>query len=307
MAWTSILPSLLVTWREGFEATLVVGLVLACLYKANQSYLNSWVYGGVAAGLGGSVLFGSGLTWGIEGITQAYPQYEEMIEPLLEGILGTIAIAMLSWMLLWMTQQSRSLKAEIETSLHTALTQNRQAGIAVFTLVSIAVLREGFETVVFLLSYFQEGIAPWLGGILGLALAILFGILIFQGGIKINIRLFFQIMGMILLLIIAGLVLSALAHFDSAYTQWVAFHSLTSSGCFSTASSCLLGPLVWDGSQILPDHGFPGLLLKALFGYREHLYLVQIAAYLLFLTLVGSLYFWTLYQQELPKKTLTPS
>ncbi|MDJ1173715.1 FTR1 family iron permease [Roseofilum capinflatum] len=292
MDWTAALPTLLVTLREGFEAALVVGLILACLYKAKQTHLNPWVYGGIGLGLVGSVLVGLLLTWGIEALSVAYPQYETVIKPLLEAVFGTIAIVMLSWMLLWMTQQSRSLKTEIETSLSQALQQNSRAGWAVFTLVLIAVLREGFETVIFLLSYFQEGFAPWFGGAIGLSLAIVLGLLIFQGSIQINIRLFFQIMGLLLLLIIGGLLLSALIHYDIALYRWVHLHPQAQSLCINPSeSSCILGPRVWDTSAILPDRQFPGILLKALFGYRQHLYLVQAVSYLMFITLMGGLYF----------------
>lgn len=295
MDWTAALPTFFVTLREGFEAALVVGLILACLYKAKQTHLNPWVYGGIALGLVGSIVVGLLLTWGIEAFSLAYPQYETVIKPLLEAVFGTIAIVMLSWMLLWMTQQSRSLKTEIETSLSQALLQDSDAGWAVFTLVLIAVLREGFETVVFLLSYFQAGFVPWLGGAIGLSLAIGLGLLIFQGSIQINIRLFFQIMGLLLLLIIGGLLLSALIHYDIALYLWVDLHPQAQSLCFNPSeSSCILGPRVWDTSSILPDRQFPGILLKALFGYRQHLYLVQAISYLMFITLIGGLYFRTL-------------
>jgi high-affinity iron transporter len=303
MDWTAALPTFFVTLREGFEAALVVGLILACLYKAKQTHLNPWVYGGIVLGLIGSVVVGLLLTWGIEGLSVAYPQYEKVIKPLLEAVFGTIAMGMLSWMLLWMTQQSRSLKTEIETSLSQALVQDSGAGWAVFTLVLIAVLREGFETIVFLLSYFQQGLVPWLGGAMGLSLAIALGILIFQGGIQINIRLFFQIMGLLLLLIIGGLLLSALANYDTALDRWVDLHPQAQFLCFNLSdSSCILGSRVWDTSAILPDRQFPGILLKALFGYRQQLYALQAVAYLMFITFMGGLYFRTLNQSS--RKTI---
>jgi len=306
MDWTAALPTFFVTLREGFEAALVVGLILACLYKAKQTHLNPWVYGGIALGLVGSVLVGVVLTSTIEWLSVAYPQYEKVIKPLLEAIFGTIAIGMLSWMLLWMTQRSRSLKTEIESSISEMLDQDAGAGWAVFTLVLIAVLREGFETVVFLLSYLQQGGVPWFGGAMGLSLAIALGILIFQGGIKINIRLFFQIMGLLLLLIIGGLLLSALIHYDIALYRWVNLYPQAQFLCFNASeSSCILGPKVWDTSALLPDRQFPGILLKALFGYRQQIYLVQAVSYLMFMTLTGGLYFRTLNQTSSPKKPRT--
>jgi high-affinity iron transporter len=122
--------------------------------------------------------------------------------------------------------------------------------------------------------------------------------LLFKWGVKINIRLFFQVMGVLLLLIVAGLVVSALKHFDGAVASLAQINP-QSDLCFyyerfSKEPSCILGPRVWDTSNILPDRRFPGVVLKALFGYREKLYLVQAVAYVVFLLTVGGLYFRSL-------------
>lgn len=84
-----------------------------------------------------------------------------------------------------------------------------------------------------------------------------------------------------------------LAQLDPSFSQW----------CFLSGDSCILGPLVWDGSTILPDKTFPGIILKALFGYRQNLYLVQLIVYLVFLLTVGTLYFKSLSPSS-PQKFL---
>ncbi|MBC6478031.1 MAG: FTR1 family iron permease [Hormoscilla sp. GM7CHS1pb] len=292
MDLTSALPTFLITLREGVEAALVVGIVLACLKKAEQSQLNPWVYGGIAVGIVASALVGILFSWGMASLTASYPQYEEVIEDSLEGGFSLVAIALLSWMLVWMTQQARTMKAEVAGAVKTAIEQDN-AGWGIFTLILIAVLREGFEAVSLVLAYFQSGLVPAVGAIAGVVMAAIIGLAIFKLGVKINIRAFFQVMGVLLLLIVAGLVISALAHLDVVVSQLAQMNSqagLCFYGDLATNSSCVLGPMVWDASSILPQKQFPGILLKILFGYREQMYTVEAVGYLLFLVTVGGLY-----------------
>jgi len=299
MDFSSALPTFVITLREGVEAALVVGIVLACLKKAAMSRLNQWVYAGVGVGIAASALVGVLFSWVIKTLGTANPKYTPVVEPLLEGVFSVIAIAMLSWMLIWMTKQARFLKTDVEDSVTTALKQNANGGWGVFTLILIAVLREGFETVLFIAANFQQGLVPALGAVGGLTGAVGVGFMLFKWGVKVNIRRFFQVMGILLLLIVAGLVMSALKHFDDAVGSLAQIDRQSEALCFyyerfTKDPSCILGPRVWDTANILPDDKFPGIVLKALFGYREKLYLVQVAAYVVFLTTVGGLYFRSL-------------
>jgi len=299
MNFSAALPTFVITLREGVEAALVVGIVLALLKKAKQSKLNSWVYAGVGVGIAASALVGMLFSVVIQTLGTANPKYTPVVEPLMEAVFGVVAIAMLSWMLIWMTRQARFLKAEVEGTVTAALKQDNGAGWGVFSLVFIAVLREGFETVLFIAANFQQGFFPAVGAIGGLITAIAIGFLLFQWGIKINIRLFFQIMGVLLLLIVAGLVVSALAHFDTAVATLAKLDRHSESLCFyyehfTRNPSCILGPRVWNTSKVLPDEQFPGIVFKALFGYRDDLFLVQAISYVAFLVTVGGIYFRSL-------------
>lgn len=299
MDFSAAIPTFVITLREGVEAALVVGIVLACLNKAQQNHLNSWVYAGVGGGIVASTLVGILFNWVTQTLTVANPKYTPVVSPLLEGVFSIVAIAMLSWMLIWMTQQAKNLKTEVEGNITTALQQNNNAGWGVFSLIFIAVLREGFETVLFIAANFQQGIITVFGAVAGLAGAVGIGVLLFKWGVKINIRLFFQVMGVLLLLIVGGLVVSALKHFNEAAASLAEIDPQYGSLCFysesfANDSSCILGAKIWDGSNILPDHKFPGVVLKALFGYRQKLYLVQVIAYLGFLITVGGIYFRSL-------------
>ncbi|MEG4211360.1 FTR1 family protein [Microcoleus sp. S13_B4] len=296
MNFSEAVPTFVITLREGVEAALVVGIVLACLKKAEQSHLNSWVYAGIAAGIAASGFVGVLFNGLLAALSTSEQPYAPVIKQLLEGVLGIVAIAMLSWMLIWMTQQARFLKAEVEGAVTAALTENSNAGWGVFGLIFIAVLREGFETVIFVTAQFQQGLSPALGALGGLTGAAIIGALLFKWGVKIDIRLFFKFMGILLLLIVAGLAVSALKHFDQAAGILSQMNSNDGAICFyydrsARIHSCILGPMVWNAVEILPDRQFPGVILKALFGYRDRLYLVQAIGYITFLATIGNLYF----------------
>lgn len=294
-------PTAIVTLREGVEASLVVGIVLACLNKAEKPQLYKSVFGGVMAGLVGSILIGSFLGLGLQQLQYAMPNAQGLLKPILGILFGSVAIIMLSWMLLWMTRQARSLKSDINQTVKSALT-SEAAGLSIFSLVCIAVLREGFETVLFLFTQPQTLGSSLLGVGLGLLGATLIGFGLFRWGIRINLGLFFQVMGVLLLLIIAGLVVSFCRNIDIAFAALSQLSSLPLDLCFGFGQSCVLGPLIWDASQNLPDKQLPGVILKVLLGYRDRIYLVQLLAYALFWLVIGSRYFRSLNQPMPPKK-----
>ncbi|NDJ19606.1 FTR1 family iron permease [Myxacorys almedinensis] len=300
MDWSPAIPTFLITLREGVEAALVVGIVLACLRQAKQPQLIPYVYFGIVAGLVASVGVGGVPFQVLHQVENAKSPDMVVMRQLLEAGLGILAIAMLSWMLIWMTRQARSLKAEIEGSVQSAVAGNGVAAWGIFSLIATAVLREGFETVLFLTAQFQTGWTPILGAIAGVVGAIIIGVLLFKWGIKINLKQFFQVMGTLLLLIVSGLVISVLRHLDAAAIAFVQLHPQFASLCWSAAPTCLLGALVWDAHAVLPDKEFPGIILKTLFGYRETLYLVQAIGYFLFLGLVGRLYFRSFNSPKAP-------
>jgi high-affinity iron transporter len=306
--FSSALPTFVITLREGVEAALVVGIVLACLKKAKQSHLNIWVYVAIAAGVAASGIVGVVLSQAAQALSQSQNPYAATLELFLEAIFGLVAIVMLSWMLIWMTKQARFMKAQVEGAIDRAMATN--AGWGVFTLVFVAILREGFETVLFIVAKFQQGLIPSLGSAAGLTVAAGIGALLFKWGIKINIRRFFQVMGVLLLLIVSGLVVSSLGHFDTAIATIAQSDRQSAGMCFfyekfTKVHSCNLGGLVWNTTKILPEDKFPGLLLSALFGYTDKLYLVQAIAYIGFIISIGTIYFRSLNPSK-PKQQGVP-
>jgi high-affinity iron transporter len=125
----------------------------------------------------------------------------------------------------------------------------------------------------------------------GIFTAVLMAVLIFRIGLRLNLKLFFQIMGSLLLVIVGGLVIGVLKNVDLA----LQLISQTNLGlayvCSLPGDSCILGPQLWDLSPWLPDKQFPGIMLKTLAGYRDHLYWLQAIAYGIFLVIIGGSYF----------------
>ncbi len=295
MDWTAMIPTFLITLREGVEAALVVGIVLAYLNKSGRSELNRWVYWGIAAGLLASAIVGALFNGSLWFIVQSSPIYGQAIKQLMEAGFGLVAIGLLSWMLIWMTRQAKQLKGQIESDIGGAIAQDDAAAWGVFGIIFLAVLREGFETVVFIAAQFQQGWLPPLGALLGLGGATAIGTLLFKWGVRINLARFFQVMGVLLLLIVGGLTVGMLSHLDRGIVALSVIDPQWQNLCLRMGSdSCLLGAQVWDLTGVLPDRQFPGIVLKTLLGYRDRLYLVEAVGYVGLLTIVGGLYFASL-------------
>jgi high-affinity iron transporter len=306
MDFSAVLPTFVITLREGVEAALVVGIVLACLKKAQRSYLNIWVYAGMVAGLVVSILIGLLFSW----LIQAMGVLGSAAEPLMEGVFSLFAVGLLSWMLIWMTQQASSMKKMLEGEMSAVLAKEQRAGLGVLGLIFVAVLREGFETVVFIAAKFQQGFLPAAGALFGIGAAAGMGMLLFKWGIRLNLRRFFTVMGVLLLLLVAGLLVTALGHFDTVAQTLASQNRSTESICFYyerfvKVHSCVMGPAIWNLSHVLPADKFPGILLSALFGYTDRLYQVQAIAYALCLVSIGSLYFRSLLRRPALKQEVS--
>lgn len=197
-----MLATLVIGLREGLEASLIIGIIAAFLRRNGQSLLPMWL------GVGLAVLLSIAVGVGLSLLEQALPQAQQEA---LETIIGAVAVFFVTGMILWMSAHARTLRRELEAEAAEALTR---AGIWAMVLMAfLAVLREGFETSVFLLATFSAAqSAAWAaaGAIVGLLLAVCVGWGIYAGGVKINLSRFFRITGGFLILVAAGLVLSSL-------------------------------------------------------------------------------------------------
>jgi len=187
----------LIGLREGLEASLVVGILIAYLVKSNNRHLlpRAWMGVGIAVVI--SLAFGAALTFGPRGLTF---EAQEAIG----GTLSILAVGLITWMIFWMGKTARFLKRDLESKMDSALA----AGTWSVTIMALlAVGREGLETTLFLWAGAQASGETWqplVGALLGLAVAIVLGYAIYRGAVKLNLKTFFSWTGVFLVLVAAG-------------------------------------------------------------------------------------------------------
>ncbi len=250
-----MIAELVITFRETLEAALVVGIVLAYLHKTGSARYEKHVWLGVGAGIVAS-LIGAAL----------FPAIESVVpEQVFGGSIMLIAAVMVTWMILWMLK-SRHVRQELEEKVKTELGEKHSLGLV--ALVFLSVFREGMETVLFLgAAAFAGKSLSMIGALAGIALAVFLAFLLFETTTKINLKVFFNVTSVILVLFAAGLVANAIGEF-----QEVGFIARQ-------------GPL-WDTGAILGDDSPAGTVLHALFGYAAKPTPLMAGAYALYLLCV---------------------
>ena len=192
-----MLANYLIGLREGLEATLVVVILVAYLFKSERRGLLGLIWGGVAIAVGVSLSFGALLTFGPRGLSF---EAQETIG----GILSIVAVGFVTWMVMWMARSARSLSGDLKGRVDTAAAAG---GVSLVLVAMLAVGREGLETALFLWAATQAAdstTGPLLGAALGLATAVLLGYLFYKGAVKINLGKFFTWTGAILIVVAAG-------------------------------------------------------------------------------------------------------
>ncbi len=190
----------LVVLREGFEASLVVGIVLAFLRRSGRGDGVAAVWIGVASAL--LVSLAVGVTLFAVGA-----ELEGTAEAIFEGSAAVAAASMLVWMVFWMRRQARTIRSDLEGRVRSALAQGSAVGLAAVAFVGV--LREGVETALFLFST-TEKTSPavsLISGLVGLVLAIALGYAFYRGSHRLDLRRFFQVTSL-LLLVFAGWLLA---------------------------------------------------------------------------------------------------
>lgn len=260
-----MLPAFLLALREGMEVALILGIVLGVLRRTGRSHLAPAVWWGVS--------LAAALSLGLAFLIQAIGgTLEGAAEALFEGLVTLSAAAVLTWVIFWMTRHAVTLKEEIESNVRSALVQNGR--LALFTLAFLAVLREGVELALFLSAAVlvtTQGRLVTLGALAGLGFAALLGVLLYRAALRLNLKRFFQVSSLLLLLFAAGLV-------------GYGVHEWNEAG--------LIPPLIetlYDLRPWLDDGRGVGLLLKTLFGYNANPALSETLAYLAYLAIVGYL------------------
>jgi high-affinity iron transporter len=238
-----MLVTFLIAFREGLEAFLLVGILLAYLGRLGGRRYAKWIYAGVAAGLAASVVAAFVLQVVVDQFNDA------LYRALLTAAIMAVAVCILTYMAIWMHKQARAHTEHAKRQLEGYLTAGNVVGVAALAFVSV--WREGIETVLFLsaLSYTGEALSLW-GGVAGLALAVFLVWLLITGTRRVPLQIFFRYTSLLLIVIAAGLIGSAVNTLQSA--------------------GVLAGPMtpLFDISGILPDTTGPGVFLRGLFGYN---------------------------------------
>ncbi len=280
-----MLPTYLLSLREGLEAALIIGIVLGALTKIRRSDLSPAVWLGALSAVGLSTLTAVLLTtFGMS--------LEERAEQIFEGITMLIAAGILTWMIFWMSRQARFLKGDLEVGVSKAAASTGKR--AVFWLAFVAVVREGVELALFITAAFFAGdpsqvtsniIQTLAGTILGLGTAALLGWTLFATTVRLDLRRFFQVTGFLLILFAAGLVAHGVHEFNEVgWIPAVIEH-------------------VWDVNAFIDENSVPGQLLRTLFGYNGNPSLTEMISYFVYLAVV-----MVLWRREIaPVKAPAPS
>lgn len=265
--------SLLITLREGLEAALIVGIVLAYLARTgNRAYFGPiWLGTGAAVVLSilaGSVVF---LTTG---------ELKGRTEEIFEGSAMFLAVGVLSYMVVWMKRQAVAFRVHLQAQLEAAL---RAGSASALTLLAfVAVGREGLETVLFMFAAARTStpLESFLGGALGLLIAVALGYAGYRGSRLLNLQTFFNVTGFLLIIFAAGLLARGIHEFQEAGLLPFVVEE------------------VWNINPILNEKEGLGSFLKALFGYNGNPSLLEVIFYPSYL-LVTLWYF--LSARRLPK------
>jgi len=233
----------IIVFREVLEAALIVGIVAAA--TCDVSGRARWMGAGILAGLLGSIF-----------LAIVAGDIAQMAGGFGQEILGitalSIAVAMLAWHNIWMSRHGQELAAHAQKTGRN-ITEGRLACSALFTLIAVAVLREGSETVLFLYGLVSERDASMqrmvIGGLAGLSCGVLIGYLLYRGLLKVPMRWFFKVTSVFVTLLAAAMASQIASLLIQA--DWVSMYAVP----------------VWDSSQWIDMSSVVGVLLRTLIGY----------------------------------------
>ena len=263
-----MLTPLLIMVREGFEAALIVAIVLAYLRRSGRMDMARPVWIGVAAA--GVIAVMVGVVIHLSVGTLAGPARLRAF-----ALISAVAVVVLTWMVFWMRRQSARIKGELEGQLDHALA-GRRAAYAVASVAFLAVLREGIEASLFMIAAATTaaGTIVVVGALLGLAIAAMLGWLVYTGGRRIPMRAFFKVTGLVLIVFAGGL-LARVVLFEQA------------DGDLGTVNNAVYNltryPWLTQSTEV-------GKFLAAMFGWDPRPSLEQVVAWLAYVIPVTLLF-----------------
>lgn len=197
---------------------------------------------------------------------------ESLLQTRIEGVTYFIAMLVLTYMTFWMKQQGKHMKQSLQAKLQVALQTGSFVAISLISFVTVG--REGLETVIFMIAIaFHTNAVLLLGGALtGLACGLTLSILVYVLGRRVNLKVFFDVMGTLLMLFAAGLLANGVEDFQALH--WFPNQS----------------PL-WNSSSLLGENTTMGDIMHSFFGYADQPTLLQVTLYLAYIIL-ALLLFW---------------
>ena len=250
--------SFLITLREGLEVSLVLAILISYLVKTGRADETGAVWKGTGLAALLCVVVGIIINAAVGGL-------HGTAEQLVEGFIAVAAAIVLTWMIFWMRTNARTLGSELRQRVDAATTVSALAAIAF-----VATVREGLETVLFLLSAetgSSSGAEVVVGGLAGLVVSAILGWIIYKGGNRMNLRRFFQVTGVLLILFAAGLVGKAFHEFREAL-------DLHSGGLIDPA---------WTVESGLWAKGTFYDFMKGFFGWHKETEWIRLIAYFAYL------------------------
>ncbi len=274
-----MLATFVIGLREGLEAALIVGIIAAFLRRNGRRLTSMWI--GVVLAVILSIVVGVALAL----VEQALPQ---AAQEGMESIIGVVAVFFVTGMIVWMNGHARKMRAELEEQAGEALRDGHALALAVMAF--LAVLKEGFETSVFLLATFtassNTGLAA-LGAVLGVVVAVGIGVGIYYGGVKLDLSRFFRITGAFLILVAAGLVMTTLRTAHEA--GWI------------TAGQQQIVDLSW----LVSPGTVTAALLTGVLGIPSDPRLIEVVGWLAYLIPVALYVYWP--QRRRPRGRVVPA
>ena len=298
-----MLATFLIGLREGLEAALVVGILIAYLTRVGRRDVLPRLWAGIGLAVALAVGIGAILTFGAYELTS---QAQELIG----GLLSLLAVAMVTWMIFWMQKTARTLKRSLEGGLDRALAQGGLWAIVAIGFVSVA--REGIETTLLLWSMTQTfGTKPevLIGALLGLAAAVMLGWLLARGMVRVDLRVFFAWTGAFLVIVAAGVLAYAIHDLQEAGVLPGPFTTAApidpSTGSVATGWSAFPFGWAFDVSGAIPPTSPLAAILQATVGFMPQMTWLQVIAWALYVAIVGTFFVRGLRRRPTAQKAPT--
>lgn len=283
-----MLATFIIGLREGLEAALVVGILLAYLTRVGRRDVAPRLWAGVGLAVALALAIGAVLTFGAYALTT---QAQELIG----GLLSLLTVAMVTWMIFWMQRTARTLTRTLEGGLQRALTDGGAWAIVAIGFISVA--REGIETTLLLWSMVQSfGASPevLLGALLGLATAVVLGWLLMRGMVRVNLRVFFAWTGGFLVIVAAGILAYAIHDLQEAGALPGPFTAAAPidpvSGAVLTGWAAFPFGWAFDVQATIPPTSALAAVLQGTVGFMPQMSWLQVVAWAVYLAVVGTIF-----------------